>query len=129
MPSKFAMPKTLGGCADALWKTRQERMRVQKQVDALRAVEKLIEDRLIAELPKSDATGVSGKLAKVRAISTPVPIVQDWGAFYAGVHKAKAYDLFQRRLNGAAVKERWDAGKSVPGVGTFNAVKVSLTKV
>ena len=38
-------------------------------------------------------------------------------------------DLLNRALNAAAVQERWDAGKSVPGVGTFNAVTVSVNKL
>jgi len=35
----------------------------------------------------------------------------------------------QKRLIDGAIKERWEAGKEVPGVGHFNAVSVSINKV
>ena len=124
-----AVPKTLGACADALYLTRQKRLSEQKDVNALEAYEKAIKEHVIQTLPKSDSTGVAGKVARVAVVTKKVPVVEDWDAFYKHLKRTGQFDLLNRALNAAAVQERWDAGKAVPGVGAFNAVTVSVTKL
>jgi hypothetical protein len=133
MPSKpkpsTKIPGTLGACADLLYTTRQTRLTEGKTLKEYEETEKVLKDHLIATLPKSDANGVSGRVARVTIVSKAVPVVEDWDAFYAFVRKAKRFDLLQRRLNDEAVKEMWDNNKTIPGVGVFNAVGVSVNKI
>jgi hypothetical protein len=133
MPAKpkdsYQVPKTLGACADALYVTRQQRLIEQKDITAFEAIEKALKEHLIATLPKSDQTGAQGKLARVTVVTKKIPIVEDWWALYKYIKKTNQFDLLNRALNGAAVQERWDSGKTVPGVGSFNAVSVSVNKL
>jgi hypothetical protein len=62
-------------------------------------------------------------------VTKTIPRVADWDKLYAFVKKTGSFDLLQRRLTDSAIQERWEAGKSVPGVETFNAVSVSINKV
>ena len=126
---KFKFPKALGACADRLFQVREERLKIQKQVELLASEESAIKEHLINTLPKSDASGVAGKLARVTIVTKQVPQVKDWDAFYKHVKKSGDFDLLQRRLTDSAIKERWEAGKEVPGVEHFNAVSVSINKV
>lgn len=128
-PKPFKIPKTLGLCADLLYTTRANRLLLQKEVDALEEQEKLLKEHIINTLPKSDQSGASGKLANVKVLKKLVPQVKDWDAFYLYVGKNKRWDLMQRRLSDTAVKEMWDSGKKIPGVESFDAVTVSITKV
>jgi hypothetical protein len=125
----FKFPKTLGACADHVYTLRQERLAAQKVVDALEEEEKALREHIINTLPKSEATGAAGKLARVTVITKEVPQVKDWDKFYAYVKKNNAWDLMQRRLSAAAVTERWEAGKEVAGVEPFKAVTLSINKV
>ena len=125
----FKFPKALGGCADMLYELREERKKLQQEVDAVEEEEKALKEYIIQTLPKSQASGVAGKLARVTVITKPVPQVQDWGKFYAYVKKHNAFELMQRRLSDQAVKERWEAGKKVPGVEPFNITTVSINKL
>jgi hypothetical protein len=125
----FKIPKTLGACADLLYTTREERLALQKQIDELAERESMLKEHVINNLPKSNATGVSGKVANVRVETKTIPQVQDWEKFYQYISKNKAFDLLQRRVNDKAIQERWEAKKTVAGVGTFDVVKVSCTKV
>ena len=133
MPTKprppAKIPKTLGACADALYTTRQTRLVEQKVIAGYKEDEKALQDHLIATLPKSDANGISGKLARATITTKIVPVIEDWELFYAHVRKTKNFALLQRRLNDALVEEMWAAGKKVPGVGTFTAVGVSVNKL
>lgn len=125
----FKLPKTLAACADALYETRAKRLEVQKIVDELQARESILREHLIDNLPKSDATGVSGKLARATVTVKELPRVEDWDKLWAHIKKTGAFELLQKRLSNAAVEERWEHSKQVPGVGKFNAVSISLNKV
>ena len=129
LPKGFKLPKSLAVCADMLYETRAKRLAVQKEVDALQAVESALREHLIANLPKSEATGVSGKVANAKIITDKLPRVTDWEAVHAYIKKTGAFELMQKRLSNEAVQERWDAGKKIPGVEEYQVVKVSLTKV
>lgn len=123
------LPKTLGACADELYATREKRLLLQKEAAALSDRETAIKEHLIAVLPKSDATGASGRVARAQVVTSVVPQVEDWEALYKHVRRTGSFELLQRRLADNAIKERWDDGKKVPGVGTFSLVKVSVTKL
>lgn len=125
----YKFPKALGSCADKLFELRNKRLEQQKLVDAIEAEEKALKEHIIQNLPKSEASGVAGKKARVTVVTKEVPQVKDWDAFYKYVAKTKSFDLMQRRLTDAAVKERWEAGKQIPGVEVFKATTISMNKV
>lgn len=125
----FKFPKGLGACADKLYQLKQKRLDAQKVVDAFAAEESALKNHIIDNLPKSDASGIAGKLARVTVVTKEVPQVTDWEQLYKYVKKTGDFSLLQRRVGDAAIKERWENGKEVPGVGHFNAVTISMNKV
>lgn len=126
---KYKFPKALGACADKLYELKQKRLDMQKAVDVVEAEEKALKEHIINNLPKSEASGVAGKVARVTVVTKEIPQVKDWEAFYKYVKKTGQFDLLQRRLTDAAIKERWENGKEIPGVEHFNATAISLNKV
>ena len=141
-PEWYKRPKTLGACADALFKYRAERLKLQRQAEEYEAAELALKDYLIETLPKSDAGGISGKLARVTVGIKPVPVVKDWDKLYLSIvedwrnhvkkkdgMEASAFALLNRALTKATVEEYWKNGQEVPGVGTFNATTVSVEKL
>jgi hypothetical protein len=129
MAKPVAVPKTLGACADRLFKLREDVGALNKRIEELKAEESAIKNHLIDALPKSEARGVLGKLARAAVTTKVVPTVRDWEAFYKYVLKQKDFSLLQRRVSDAAVKERWEAKKTVPGVEPFMVIGVSVTKL
>ena len=125
----YKFPKALGACADKLYALRALRLAEQKRVDVIEAEESALREHIISTLPKSEASGVAGKVARVAVLTKTVAQVQDWDALYKYVARTKQFDLLQRRVSDAAVKARWEDGKAVPGVDKFNAVTVSVTKL
>ena len=123
------IPKQLGACADLLYSLRAERLVQQKIADEMEAQEKALKEHIIKTLPKSQASGVSGKLANVKVEKRQVAQVKDWKKFYAHLKKTGDFELLGRTLKQEAVRERWEARKKVPGVETFDAITVSCTKV
>lgn len=120
---------TPGKAADMLYKLKDRISEAKQKVDELDSERKELEAWLIDNLPKTDTTGVSGKLATVRVVTKVKPTVTDWDAFYKHISRTKSWEFLQKRLGEKAIQERWDAGKVIPGVGEYNAVTISLTKV
>lgn len=127
MPKKLTIPKSMGACADLLFKLRTERLAAQKVAEEIEEREKALKQHIIDNLAKGD-TGASGKTHHVSVYTDPVPRIEDPTKLYAYIKRTGSFDLLQKRLNEAAVKERWEDKKKIPGVATFNVVKVSLTK-
>lgn len=141
-PDGWKAPKTLAQAADRLFETRQKRLALQKQVDAMQADETALKMHLLENLPKDKASGIAGKLARVTAVTKDVPRVEDWSKVYDHIvaeynsHKRKkdglqagAFALLGRTIGKKAVEEAWNAGKTVPGVGTFTVNDISVNKV
>lgn len=141
-PEGWKPPKTLAAAADKLFSTRQGRLKLQKEVDALQAEETALKMYLLQNLPKDDASGISGKLARVTAVTKDVPRVENWSEVYAhivkeyGLHVKRkdglqdgAFSLLGRSIGKKAVEEQWDAGKVIPGVGTYTVHDISINKV
>jgi hypothetical protein len=125
----YKFPKTLGACADRVYTLRADRLASQKAVDLLEEEEKALKEHIINTLPKSETTGVAGRLCRVTVVTKQVPQVDDWPAFYAHVKKTGHFDLLSRSIGKAAIEARWEAGKTVPGVKTFQTVSLSINKV
>lgn len=126
---KFVIPKTVGACADLLLELKADKAAKQKEVDDIAEKITALQNHLIATLPKSEQTGAVGKIAKALIKVTQEPAVENWDLFYAHIAKTKSWDLLQRRPSPPAIKERWEAKKQIPGVGTTPIVKVSVTKI
>lgn len=122
------IPKSFGAIADLLYTTRENRLELRKAVDAMEQFEKDLKNHLINEMSKDDS-GAAGRIARAQIVVEPQPVVEDWEEFYKHIKKKGEFDLLNRAVNRTAVRERWENGKAVPGVGTFNVTKVSVTKV
>jgi hypothetical protein len=125
----FKLPKTVGAAADRLYELKDAKSALAKQVEAIEEEQTALKNFIIEKLPKSEATGVAGKLARVTVVTKATPRVESWEDFWGKFNKKTDTDMLSRAMNKAAVQARLDAGKKVPGVGIFNVVSVSLNKV
>lgn len=125
--SAIKVPKELGAAIDLLFKIREGRRRMQQEVDVVKAQENEIENIIFERFGKSDLEGARGKLAQCSIKRSEVANIDDWESFEKYVKKTGELDLFQRRISLEAIRERWAEGKTVPGVGKFTRISLSLT--
>jgi hypothetical protein len=123
------IPKNLPAAVDRLWSAKEERLAISRTTEVFSEEESALKAHIISELGKTKATGIAGKLARVELVGKTVPTVIDWDVFYAYVKKTGSFELLSRSMNVAAVTERWDAGKTVPGVESTTFSTLSLKKV
>ena len=126
MSIKF--PESLGECIDQLYSKRAQRLAAQKEVDMAKAEEALYEEHILDTFTKSDLNGAKGNLATAGVKHSTVYSISDWDEFLADVKKKKAWDCLQKRLSSLAVADRFNNGKPLAGVETFERVTLTLNK-
>jgi len=126
---EYNIPETLAACVDKLQDLKKQRLAQQKIIDAMVREESYLAQHIKDALVAQGATGISGLYAKVAMVEKVVPSVQDWDKVYSHILSTGQFDLLQRRVSDAAVKERWQAGEKIDGIGEFTVVNLSVTKV
>jgi hypothetical protein len=141
------LPKSLGACVDLYYDTRQKRLAVGKQADEIKVTETFIANHIINNVPKGDS-GAIGARYKGVVKNDIIFQIDSWEDFYAWIKKTGHFEVLNRAINQAALAEHIDAlnekldaanaklvdpkarkpRKMLPGVKTFTAVKLSVTK-
>ena len=113
---------------DALFTLRAKRLQAQKEVDALEAEEKELGAAIKEDMMASGQDELSGHLGKFKLKYDQAPVVVDWTVLYNHILETGNFDLLHKRLGVAAVKERWQGGDDVPGVGREDTVTYYVGK-
>jgi len=126
-------PSKIGPCIDLAYKLRADRLvfqaKMEDELGKFKAKEQAIEDHIINTFTNEQIGKAGGKIATASVVPTTYPVVKDWTAFYAYIHKHKAYDLLEKRPARVAYRERLDLGTKVDGVEPFIRKTLSLTKI
>ena len=123
------VPENIGAAVDLLDTLRDERLRIGAELAHVKEKEDFVEAAIFNKFGKQDLEGARGKQAQASISRRESPRIEDDQRFFAYVKRTGQIDLLQRRLSSEAVKERWKAGKEVPGVGKFTKIELSLTKL
>lgn len=112
--------------ADGYFATRNKRLALQKEVDKIEEQEKSLKQEVLDGLIANGATAIGGKLVEISLVEKVEPTVEDYDALYKHVQATGEFDLLYRRVNAAAVKERWQLHEKVPGVVGFPVQSLSM---
>lgn len=120
--------ESIGEKVDLYFRTREQRLLMQKQVDNVQTEESKLKEEIIRELQTAQVTSIGGQIARVTIQEKIKPIAQNWELVYEYIRMNNAFDLMQRRLTEAAVKGRWEDGIKIPGVDSFTVFDLSVAK-
>lgn len=99
---------------------RQERLDLQKKVDVMDQKEKQLKSDLVDQLLALGTvkmTEIHGDLTVgVKMSKTDEPNVENWMELIQYIKETGEIDLLQKRVTASAVKQRWEDGKTIPGV-------------
>ena len=121
-------PAQLSGLADRWNATRTQRLALQKEVDTLQEHETKLKEQLITYLLESGSTAIGGASGTAKLVHKKEPTVADWDALWAHIQTTGEFELLYKRMNAASVKERWEAGETVPGVQSIDGTNISWSK-
>ena len=119
--------KELSALADIWLDMQTQRLAADKVAAALKTKEESAKSVLLAQFQKQGLTGIGGKTVRVGMDPNPeyTPAVKDWTKFYAYIKKNDAWELLERRPGRVACRERWEDGKTIPGVEKFPVYKLT----
>lgn len=120
----------LGALADQHFEAKTKRLAADKVAKELKTEESRLEALIIDQMRRQQISSIGGKKI-IYAMPSPTdePVVEDWPKFQAHILETKDFSLLERRPGRAAIKERWEQDKAVPGVGKFPVYKLSKSGV
>jgi hypothetical protein len=121
-------PAKLGTLIDKLFEARERRLAETRRLDALKKIEDAAEQRVLAALQQLNLQKAAGARATVSITVKTVGQVEPerWADVQKYIVEKNAFDLLQRRLNNAAVRERVEAGEEIPGLKTVQILDLSV---
>ena len=129
MAAKKTTTENLAALVDNYYQAHEDRLAADKSAAKLKDVETALRASLLSKLQESGATGVAGNVARANLVVKNVFQASDWEAVRAYIKKTGSWDLLQKRLSDTAVRERFDAGKPVPGVSMQEITDLSIGRV
>ncbi len=120
----------LGKLCDEHFAVKTKRLAADKVAKELKTTESSLEATIIEQMLRQQISSIGGK-AVIYGLPTPTqePTVNDWQAFWAFIKQTDDISLFEKRPGRAAIKERWAAGETIPGVVPFTVYKLTKTGV
>jgi hypothetical protein len=126
----FQIPDTFGECADKVYRIREAKRTLKREIDILTKEENLLKRHIIEKLPEEGATGVQGERARVTIVDKEVPTVADQAQFRTYLYNTGRFDLANKIVpNPKAVREMWEEGEEVAGISKFECTTLSITKL
>jgi len=107
--------------------TRAQRLAADRLAASLKEAEDDMYKAIIAKYREQGLTALGGKLGVVKMKESIEPIAMDWPQVWAYIAEHEAWELLHKRITVTAVKERWDAGEEVPGVGRVTKYSLSVS--
>ena len=119
---------TIGAVIDHLYEVREQRLNINKQVEALKSEERKITNVIQERLLSSDLEGAKGKIATASRSIATVAHVTDWQEVHNFIRETGHFQLLTKRVLAPAYNELLSLGISVPGAEPQEIAKLSLTK-
>lgn len=121
--------QSLSELIDTYHVTRTQRLDKQKQVEALEEKERNLKSKIMEDMATANLSAAGGQLLRVTLETEYQPTITDFNALSNYIKSHDAFELLHRRVNAAAVKERWEAGEQVDGVGKFPVPKLKTSAI
>jgi hypothetical protein len=118
----------IGTMIDGLYGLRQQRLELTKQVDAFKADEVQIREKILELLDGMGLAKASGYHATCGVKESIEPVTEDWEMIHNYIRTENRFDLIQKRLSAPAWRELRDSGLLVPGTSAITVRDLSLSK-
>jgi hypothetical protein len=123
---KFAPPKTLGECVDALGKIDAEVSRLNALIKIKKDEYNVLEKHMLELLLKQRSKAAAGMKFRCESDVRFLPSVTDWDKYRLYIVKNNAWELLQKRPGVEAWRDRLDKKILVPGSEVYQQTVLRL---
>ena len=120
--------KDLGPLIDELYKMRQRRLELTREVDMMKAEEVKARGEIKALLETVGLVKASGSIATASSTHKVTAQVEDWDEVYKFIVENDRFDLLQRRISEPAWNALYKDGIIVNGTSPIEVWDISLVK-
>lgn len=120
------IPKTAASAVDLAWALSQKRRVLENEVKALKEQESALEAFIKESFLKDGIESLRGRQAVAALSRYMVPSAKNWDQVWAHIKKTGDFDLLQKRISTTAWRERYNAGKPVPGIEPVQVVDITV---
>ena len=129
----MSLPKTVGTCADHIYKLDLEilsrKQKFDKEIAPLVKKRAELEEHSLGLLAAQRSTGAKGTKAQMERKKKTSYNIGNWDELWKFIVKTDSPDLVQRRLSSTAINSRLDNGIKVPGLKKFTRYVLSVRKL
>ena len=118
----------LGSAIDELYQTRAQRLKLQQDVEGLKAIETEQREAILNCLALAGLSKASGGLATASIKRSTIPAVFDWEQVHDYIRRENRFDLLQKRISVIACRELYQDDVLIPGTDAVEDEDLSLTK-
>lgn len=122
------MASKLGSLIDQMYDQDQKIKKQHTVLAKLKSERAALETKLLKTFKQQELDGARGVKGAARINRRDLVSIKDRTKFNAYVLKNKAFDLYQARVSTEAYFARVEEGETVPGVGIFPKISISITK-
>ena len=108
--------------------TRAQRLVLDKQAAEVKEDEEALKNVIIAKFKDGDLTACGATNGLVKMTVLKEPVATDWPALYDYIKETGHWEFLHKRVTSTAIKEHWNAGETIPGVGVTEVYKLSVSK-
>lgn len=108
---------------------RDRRLSLDREAEMEKEVEGYMKAELLRRMVTLNQHALASDRQQVVLNRKEKATPTDWGALYAFIKEHAAFELLQRRVNEGSVKERWESGQEVPGVGKVLVDDLTIRKL
>ncbi len=119
----------IGSKIDALYTARSIRLKLEKEIEALKKQEAEAKQEILTLLQDASLQGAKGAVATATVTHKVKPTVTDWDQVYAFIKEKDMLPLLHKRLTEGLWDSLREDGITVPGTESMVLTDLSLTKV
>jgi hypothetical protein len=108
---------------------RTQRIAKEKEAEEIKETEDILKSTIITKFREGGIAAQGATAGLVKMKKAVEPVATDWLAVWAYIKETNQFDLLHKRLTNLAVKERWEAGIEIPGVGRQDVYSLTVSKL
>ena len=132
MPNNYAqgivISSHLPDLVDNYISLRAQRLALDKEAASLKETEDDIYKVIVSKMRDEGLSAMGGKNGMVKLKESEEPVATDWPELWAHIQETGRFEYLHKRISTLAIKEHWEAGEEIPGIGRTTVYKLSVSK-
>lgn len=125
----YKISSKLPDLVDMYISIREQRLVADRKVAELKETEEEIKKTIISKFQEQGLKVLGGDTGTVKMTELDEPVAENWELVWDYVAENNAWHLLHKRLTSTAVRELWNDGQTIPGIGHQTVYKLSVSGV